>query len=457
MHAEAADAGRNRRPAVLGGPVPAVARARRRRFRRSRGAVARPRRRACDGRATSSSSRSSPMSSNGCSTTCRRSACRAPDEVARCNEHGMPPLNFQSARRDPQWRNALRHLLRAAGRSDDGQAPPRSWRALEGSPRRPLRGAGEQAAGGRHVTGLDIADAPLIAAGLQVYFTHLVDHARGRVRFRGSTWPTICPCCGSGLPRASRGSGGDRATASCIARCATRNGTWCASSAAIAKARRASATTGSTTARRSSGKRGESRGLRRVRNAISRSASWTAIRRSSPCADDLATLPLDLLVGGSGQDAVGCQFHADPRRSGRRVNWALGHGDPSPRAVLSARAPKKKRRPGRGAALYSPKRYFFAAVGVAIAGPPSSSPAPPPPRPPSPSRPGSSCTSRPSRRSTWRAAPTPSSRPPPWRPPWPRRPPSARRPSAAAAAASPTARRSTGAARRSWRRRSRQR
>src|SRR5262245_48641139 len=36
----------------------------------------------------------------------------SPGDVGRCNERRVPPLNFQTHLRDPQWCNGLRHLLR---------------------------------------------------------------------------------------------------------------------------------------------------------------------------------------------------------------------------------------------------------------------------------------------------------------------------------------------------------
>ena len=164
------------------------------------------------------------------------------DEIARCNEHGIPPLNFQTHVRDPQWRNGLRHLLRGLADRTTGTPAavvdaPRRLAATSST--RPRRASCWRAL---H-SGLDIAAAPLIAAGPAGLFHALVDHARGRVVSadrRGDDLPVL-------RLEAHRERGANRrrrrATVSCIARCATRSGTWCVSSAATAKARRASATT----------------------------------------------------------------------------------------------------------------------------------------------------------------------------------------------------------------------
>lgn len=116
---------------------------------------------------------------------------------------GQPPLPAQDWPRDAAWHDVLRALI-----SDLQAAAPSGARDTLAR----LAGADEvflerQADALLHgvMTGLDLACAPLVAAALQVYWTHLVlavqAHAPsspfGRIDDK-----TICPACGS-LPTAS--------------------------------------------------------------------------------------------------------------------------------------------------------------------------------------------------------------------------------------------------------------
>lgn len=121
--------------------------------------------------------------------------------------------------RDAAWRDALHGLLGdladrlngeayAATRAAIARVQALDDAALERFADRLLRGM---------VGGLDLAAAPLVAAGLQLYFTHLViatQDARGDDRlppFGRTDDATCCPCCGS-LPTASIARiGGDAA------------------------------------------------------------------------------------------------------------------------------------------------------------------------------------------------------------------------------------------------------
>lgn len=120
---------------------------------------------------------------------------------------GRPTLAFADWPRDPAWRTALRTLLTdlaprlAAGAAREAVERTRALddAALERFADRLLGGA---------VAGLDLAMAPLVAAGLQLYFTHLAiatQAERGDDRlppFGRTDDATRCPCCGS-LPTAS--------------------------------------------------------------------------------------------------------------------------------------------------------------------------------------------------------------------------------------------------------------
>ena len=120
---------------------------------------------------------------------------------------GMPPLPAIGWPRDPAWRGGLRRMLAdLAPRLAD--SPARSGvEALRQWPDDQIERQADRLLGGV-MLGLDLAAAPLIAAGLQAYWTHLViatEAARGSGRatpFGRTDDPALCPCCGS-LPTAS--------------------------------------------------------------------------------------------------------------------------------------------------------------------------------------------------------------------------------------------------------------
>ena len=124
---------------------------------------------------------------------------------------GVPLVDALTWQRDPAWRGVLRDVLarlaprvagpaadtvRALGQADDAHLDRQADRLLGGL-----------------MHGLDLGTAPLVAAGLQTYFTHLVlatqavhDAAAGTARGTGRPYAepfgrvddaTLCPCCGS--------------------------------------------------------------------------------------------------------------------------------------------------------------------------------------------------------------------------------------------------------------------
>ena len=125
-------------------------------------------------------------------------ACTAAARVLK------PPMPAFGWPRDPVWRTELRRLL-GSFRTRLADGPARDtvdhvilssdeW--LDGQADKLLR---------RITLGLDLASAPLIAAGLQAYWTQLAIQTVGvhGERVFGHTDPaTQCPCCGS-LPTAS--------------------------------------------------------------------------------------------------------------------------------------------------------------------------------------------------------------------------------------------------------------
>ena len=125
-----------------------------------------------------------------------------PDAVAldRAARRGMPPLSASEWPRDGAWRHALRALAaELRDKAPAGAATVLSRLAeadddwLEGQADCLLTGV---------MHGLDLASAPIVAAALQVYWTHLVlavqqGHAAQGQPFGRTDDATACPCCGS--------------------------------------------------------------------------------------------------------------------------------------------------------------------------------------------------------------------------------------------------------------------
>jgi len=130
---------------------------------------------------------------------------------------GLPPLPSALWTRDPVWRDGLRQLIGKLLPRLDGspaQAPVLAFQAtaqvdddwIEQQADRLLNGV---------MLGLDLAAAPLIAAALQAYWTHLVlatEAARTADQpapFGRTDDMTLCPCCGSRPTASVSRIGGD--------------------------------------------------------------------------------------------------------------------------------------------------------------------------------------------------------------------------------------------------------
>ncbi len=124
------------------------------------------------------------------------------DQIEQAARAGVPLLDAAEWRRDPRWTGLLRDLLRRLD-ARLGEGPTRvivralavrddAW--LEQQADRILTGV---------MLGLDLGSAPLVAAGLQVYFAHLVaatvaaSTSRSLAPFGRIDDETMCPCCGS--------------------------------------------------------------------------------------------------------------------------------------------------------------------------------------------------------------------------------------------------------------------
>ncbi len=111
-----------------------------------------------------------------------------------------PPIPAIDWSRDPQWIAQLRELLRELPASIP-EATRETIARVEAAPDDWIEAQADcLLAGVTH--GLDLAAAPLIAAALQVYFTHLLLSVQSGASSRGQPFgriedETVCPCCAS--------------------------------------------------------------------------------------------------------------------------------------------------------------------------------------------------------------------------------------------------------------------
>jgi FdhE protein len=163
--------------------------------------------------------------------------------------------------------------------------------------------------------GLEVPTAPFVGAGLQVYFTHLAI-TLGEEAFAPIAAPNVCPCCGSRPTASVVRIGGDEAGYRFL-HCAVCGAQWhmvrvkcahCESTKGIAYS-------------------GLDDGAVRasppavVAETCDECGHFLKICHMDrdhgvePCADDLATVALDILVADEGRQPWG-------------VNFMLIHGDP---------------------------------------------------------------------------------------------------------------------------------
>jgi FdhE protein len=134
-----------------------------------------------------------------------------PAQLQQAHEHGMPPLNAQHFQRDRLWCDLLRRMLRGLAEVTDGKVKETAIR-LEGERDELYEAQASKLLAG--VTfGLDTGTAPLIGAALQVYFTHLA-RTLGEGAIKPIDVATVCPCCGqpptASIARIGTGEGGHR-------------------------------------------------------------------------------------------------------------------------------------------------------------------------------------------------------------------------------------------------------
>ncbi|MFG6466233.1 formate dehydrogenase accessory protein FdhE [Roseateles sp. BYS87W] len=248
-----------------------------------------------------------------------------PEQVDAAARDGVPLLPASSWARDPAWRDALRALLRdlstrlAAGPAQNAvlELAAASDEHLETQAGRLLNGV---------MLGLDMATAPLIAAGLQLYFVQLVQQTARAfdgapvAPFGRIDDATACPCCGSRPVASVERLGAEGARYLACGLCAMQwhyvriKCTHCQSTKGISLQSLVAA----------DGAQAESQPAVQA-ECCSECGHYLKLMHPArdngiePVADDLATLTLDLLVSGDG-DGGGHQRHA--------VNLLLLFGEP---------------------------------------------------------------------------------------------------------------------------------
>jgi FdhE protein len=131
-------------------------------------------------------------------------AAALPDAAAldAASRAGAPPLPAAHWPREAVWRTEFRRLLDRLLPRLAGSPAQTAVRALREIDDERLEQQADRLLNGV-MLGLDLAAAPLIAAGLQTHWTHLVlatEAARGADRlapFGRTDDATLCPCCGS--------------------------------------------------------------------------------------------------------------------------------------------------------------------------------------------------------------------------------------------------------------------
>jgi len=129
-------------------------------------------------------------------------ALRLPDAITldQAARSARPPLRADTAGRDPAWRDVLRSLLGAIQPRLAGSPALRVIGTLQAADDEYLEHQADRLLAGE-MLGLDLGAAPLIAAALQLCWTHQVLELQrmfGEVAPFGRTVDASrCPCCGS--------------------------------------------------------------------------------------------------------------------------------------------------------------------------------------------------------------------------------------------------------------------
>jgi FdhE protein len=116
-------------------------------------------------------------------------------ERAICREHGLPPISATGWERSQGWREGLAVLLADLATRPLPAAAESAVRRLRSALEAEIEGLADPILWASYERS-DRALAPLVAAGLQVYWTHLAT-ALGAEAFVRLEAPGLCPACGS--------------------------------------------------------------------------------------------------------------------------------------------------------------------------------------------------------------------------------------------------------------------
>lgn len=122
------------------------------------------------------------------------------DALDAAAREGRPPLPATDWPRDPAWQDVLRRIVAELRPKAPAGARPALER-LAAADAEFLESQADCLLTGVMV-GLDLACAPIVAAALQVYWTHMVDRVRHAPAGKAEPFgrivdETVCPCCGS--------------------------------------------------------------------------------------------------------------------------------------------------------------------------------------------------------------------------------------------------------------------
>lgn len=233
------------------------------------------------------------------------------EQVDAAARDGQALLPAESWVREAVWRDSLRSMLRdLAGHLGDGPARAAALQLADATDEYLDTQAGRLLTG--VMLGLDMAAAPLIAAGLQLHWVRLVQqtsttHTGGAVApFGRIDDPTTCPCCGSRPVASVERLGAEGARYLACGLCATQwhyvriKCTHCQSTKGISLQNLVAAD--ADTAENQPAVQAE---------CCSECGHYLKLMHPArdnglePVADDLATLTLDLLVSEEGQQRHG--------------------------------------------------------------------------------------------------------------------------------------------------------
>jgi FdhE protein len=247
------------------------------------------------------------------------------EQIDAAAREGLPLLPALSWPRAAVWRESLRALLAdLARRLPDSPAKATALQLATASDEH-LEMQAARLLGGV-MRGLDLASAPLIAAGLQLHWVRLVQQTAARAAgpvaaFGRIDDPTVCPCCGSAPVASIERLGSEGARYLACGLCATQ---WhyvrvkcahCQSTKGISLQSLVAADDGAAT----------------TTDAVVQAECCSECGRylklihpardpgAEPLADDLASLTLDLLVS-SPENSGGLQRHG--------INLLLLFGEP---------------------------------------------------------------------------------------------------------------------------------